>query len=147
MNLEVKHTGFVKDGKFVPDNPEYLKWDIANFDGQPIELIVKGRKLTRSLRMNSYYWGVVVRELVRFFNQENTFDRVVNAEFVHEILAVKFLGTRKIVLPGSEVVEIRESTASLDNQEFIAFFENVRAWANEFFSLDIPEPNEELRND
>lgn len=144
MKLEVRHTGMVKGGKFRPDNADFFKHDVASFEGQLIEVMIIGRRNTRSLRMNRYYWGVVVRMLVDFFNQENTFGRHVNAEYVHEILAVKFLGTKKIMMPDHEIIEVRESSTDLDNQDFINYFENVRMWALELFNLDIPEPNEQL---
>lgn len=144
MKLKITHTGTIHHGHGLPwiqyDNANYFAYCLTEFVGQTVEVTVKGVKLTRSQRMNRYYWGVVIKMLCDFFNQENTFGRKAQPEFVHELLKVKFLGTRKIMLPGSEVVEITESSAGLTNTEFIAYFENVRAWALELLSLDIPLP-------
>lgn len=139
---ELRHTGVVNNGKLQLHNRELFDWDIENFNGKEVELIIKGVKNTRSLQMNKYYWGVVIHSAQQAFNKENTFDRKVSPEFVHELFKYKFLGTRKIAIPGSEVVEVVNSTTETDNQEFIAYFENIIAWCAEWLGIEIPKPNE-----
>lgn len=140
--VAVRHTGKVKAGKLILDNRELFLWDIENYEGKNVELILKGVKNTRSLRMNAYYWAVQIKSLTDYFNKEQTFNRKVNADEVHELMKMKFLGTIVWNLPNGDEMESVETSKGLDNTEFIAYFENIIVWAAEMFSLTIPKPNE-----
>ncbi len=138
----VRHTGKIKRGKLILDNRELFLWDLETFEGKTVELIIKGVKNTRSILMNSYYWGVVIKSLTNHFNKEQTFNRKIDIEEVHEIMKLKFLGTVVWDLPHGEVMESVESSKKLNNTEFIAYWENIIVWAAEMFSLTIPKPRE-----
>ena len=140
---DLRHTGKVVNGKLQLDNKELFLWDIENFDGKNVELVIKGVKNTRSLQMNSYYWGVVIKSATDHFNKEMTFDKKVSPDFVHELFKYQFLGTKKIQVPGGQIVEVLNSSADTDNQEFIAYFENIIKWCAEYLGIEIPLPNEE----
>ena len=141
--VTVRHTGKVKGGKLTLDNRELFSWDLENFEGKTVELVIKGVKNTRSLKLNRYYWGVLMKALVDYFNKEQTFNRKVNAYEVHELMKMKFLGTIVWNLPNGEEMESVETSKDLDNTEFIAYWENIIAWSAEMFSITIPKPNEE----
>lgn len=141
--VTVRHTGKVQRGKLILDNRELFHWDIENHEGKNVELILKGVKNTRSLRMNNYYFGVVIKSLADHFNKEQTFNRKVNIDEVHELMKMKFLGTIVWNLPNGEEIESVEMSKNLDNVEFIAYFENIIVWSAEMFGLTIPKPNEE----
>jgi len=141
--VTVRHTGKIQRGKLILDNRDMFLWDLENFEGKTVELIIKGVKNTRSILMNSYYWGVVLKSLVDYFNKEQTFNRKVNVDEVHELMKMKFLGTIVWDLPNGEIMESAEMSKNLDNTEFIAYFQNIIAWSAEMFGLKIPLPNEE----
>lgn len=142
-DLTVKHTAKFQDGKLILNNKELFLWDLENYKGKEIELVIKGVKDTRSNQMNRYYLGVIIKALTDYFNKEQTFNRKITAEEVHELMKMKFLGTVVFDLPNGEVMEAVETSKNLDNTEFIAYFENIIVWAAEMFSLIIPKPNEE----
>lgn len=140
--VAVRHTGKVQKGKLILDNRELFSWDLENFEGKTVELIIKGVKNTRSLLMNRYYFGVVLKSLADYFNKEQTFNRKIDIEEVHELMKLKFLGTTVWDLPNGEVLEAVESSKKLSNTEFISYWENIIVWAAEMFSITIPKPRE-----
>ena len=142
-DLTIKHTAKYQDGKLVLNNKELFLWDLENYKGKDIELIIRGVKDTRSNRMNRYYWSVIMKALTDYFNEEQTFNKKINTEEVHELMKMKFLGTIFWDLPHGETMEAVESSKKLTNTEFISYFENIIAWAAELFDLQIPKPNEE----
>lgn len=144
MSRKIEHIGEVKNGKLQLDNKDIFKEDLQQFEGNVVEVIVKGRRNTRSLRMNRYYWGVVIRLVQKQFNEDNTFGKRVDSEFVHDFFKYKFLGTKKILGPDKQLVEVLDTTTDTDNKEFIAFFESIIAWCAEFLHLEIPYPHEEI---
>lgn len=144
MKNEIIHYGIVKDGKLVPDNPDFLKWDITNFEGATVEIKITAKRLTRSLLMNAYLWGAVYPPLVNYFNDQQTFNRKVDKDYVHSICKGMFIGWDNATMPDGTQIPIESRSAELDNQEFIAYFENIIAWSAEIFGLEIAKPNERL---
>ncbi len=140
--VAVRHTGKIQRGKLILDNRELFLWDLENFEGKTVELIIKGVKNTRSLNMNSYYWAVVMASLTKYFNEEQTFNKKVDINITHALMKDRFLGDNIWTLPNGEELKEPEGSSGLSNQEFIDYFENIIAWAAEMFGLEIPKPNE-----
>ena len=140
--MKPKHTGTVKNGKLKLDNREFFVWDVQNFDGKDVELIIKGVRNTRSNRMNRFYWGVIIDTLVNYFNQEKTFGEVVSREAVHDLMKCKFLGMHRVFLPDGQPVDVVNSSRNLSNKEFIDYFEEIIRWADQHLSVHIPLPDE-----
>jgi len=141
-DLTIRHTAKVQRGKLVMDNRELFKWDMENYEGKYIELVIKGVKYTRSSRMNRYYWGVIMKSLTNYFNKEQTFNKKIDVETVHELMKMRFLSTNIWTMSNGDEMEAVESSKNLNNEEFIAYFENIIAWSAEMFGLVIPLPNE-----
>lgn len=137
MNTQPIHLGIIKDGKFVPENADWFKEDLAAFEGKKIEVIVKEAK--RADEFNRYYWVGIVKTFTDFFNQEKSFGRNVNKEFVHELLAAKFLGFTQQTVPGGEVVMMRTPSRNLNTREFWEYVTYCKQWGEEFFNLNFPE--------
>ena len=138
------HTGYMKQGKFIPDNPDWFKSDLCGFEGMYIQVIVK--ECSRSKPQNNYYWGVVNKIFTDFFNKEKSFGRVVSKDFVHEILTTKFLGVMKQTIPGGEIIELRRSSKNLSVKEFSDFIEYCMQWGDELFGLSFSAPPEKIKN-
>lgn len=141
MNLTPVHLGVIKDGKFLPDCPEFFKEDLRALEGLDIAVTVNVVRRTRSLELNKFYWGFVIRPMVEFFNREKTFQRVVTSEFIHELMKSKFLGTEKIPIAG-EIIEKVNSSRSLSNADFKDYVDYIIAWANELFNIGLDWPAE-----
>lgn len=140
--MKVVHTGVVVGGKLVPDNPHLLKEAIASLNECDVRIEISPMRGTRTQRMNRYYWGVLIANLVDFFNTEKTFGKAVDSELVHELLKVKFLGTKKVLIPGNEVIEVVNSSAKLSVEDFQDYCETIIAWAADTLNVSLPLPGE-----
>ena len=141
--LTIRHIAKFQNGKLILDNLTLFQWDLENYKGKDIELIIKGVKDTRSSRMNRYYFGVIMKALTDHFNKEQTFNKKIDAETTHNLMKDRFLGKIFGMLPNGRAIEATESSKGLTNEEFISYFENIIAWSAELFGLIIPKPNEE----
>lgn len=142
--MEIKHTIRIIDGKPQWENAELFAWDVSCLSGFAV-VTVKGIRITRSKLMNAYYWSVVVPMIVKAVNEQNTLDRVVDKDFMHDVLKTMFLWTDEVTPPGHhESISVLAKSSELNNQEFIQFWENARTWALEFLGIDIPEPNKDF---
>lgn len=141
MNLTPLHLGHVENGQFVPDHPEHYQFDMQGLEGRDVAVSVKVVRRTRSLELNKFYFGQIVRPLTDFFNREKTIGRIVDTDFVHELLKAKFLGLEKVIVAG-ELVEKINSSRKLTNKEFVDYCEFCMAWINELFNLNLDWPPE-----
>lgn len=91
-------------------------------------LCLKYATKRRTTPQNAYYFGVVVRDITKAFQEAGN---DMDEQDVHEYLKDE-VGklTRYAVLPGSgEIVTIKGSTRRLTTIEFEQYLEKVRAWA------------------
>lgn len=123
----VKLYGKVEKGKLTFTRPDLVSYQISIING-PVEMTIKEKRATRSLRQNAYYWGVVIPILGGYFGYD--------AEEMHEALKFHFLRVHTNILP-----TVR-STASLNISEFIEYIDKVIHWAATEFSITIPLPDE-----
>jgi len=66
-------------------------------------------------------------------------------EATHDLIKLKFL--KEVILTNEEtgeVVERVKSTTELSTSQFMDFIAEIRIFTNEYFGVDIPEPNENL---
>lgn len=129
MNLTPIFFGTVTAGKLTLNDDKAFKQHIASFEGA-VQLTLKKKKNQRSMRQNSYYWGVVVNILASHFGYE--------PDEMHEALKFQFLRAGDVRLP-----TVR-STAELNTAEFEDLMSRIRRWAAMEFQINIPEPNEDL---
>lgn len=107
-------------------------------DGEYL-LTVEKAHATRSLQANAFYWGVVIEAIARHTEQP--------AGDIHEFCKQQFL-PKKLALADKNG-EIHDdgtilggSTTKLNKVEFYEYCEQIRAWALDFFGLDIPTPDQ-----
>jgi hypothetical protein len=133
----LNYKGIIKNKQFIPDDPAAFTDKFNRYkDGERCIIDVKKIKATRSILLNNYYWGVIIK----YISDETGQDQ----NDVHEILKQMFLEP-KIVKFGGVNHTIPASTASLDNEYFIIYANEIRDWASQFLNLYIPEPNEYLK--
>jgi hypothetical protein len=139
---KISSDGKIRNGRLILSHPDYFKVLLSELGDGDAEITVSRQVTTRSSRMNRYYFGVVIGSLVKYFNEEMTFDQKVDADIVHEIFKAKFLNRGTTTMPDGEVLQLTASTSSLTNAEFIAYWESIQMWAAEYIGLYIPSPNE-----
>ena len=105
-----------------------------------IKLERKGSK--RSSPQNRYYWGCVIREIaIRLHDLGHQW---LTDEDVHDMMKLKF-NHEQIVSEHGEVLELPKSTTTLTKLQFAEYVDNIRMWASSFLSIDIPDPNADLK--
>jgi len=95
---------------------------------------LKKYRKNRSVRENSYYWGVIIKELCSFTGFQ--------PDEMHEVLKMKFLRDDKTIRATGELVPGFKSTKTLNTAEFEAYCEAIRVFALADLDCYIPLPNE-----
>ena len=125
-------SGKIENGKLRITERDKFDIYLSRFEGKDIDLIVekKGLARTRTLRENSYYWGVVLKLI--------SDEAGHSADDIHDYCKAKFLS--KIVMKE----KVSGSTKKLSTIKFEEYLENIRRWASIELSCVIPLPNEVL---
>jgi hypothetical protein len=81
----------------------------------------------RSLKINKYYWGVVLRYISDYSGHSTA--------YLHEVFKEEFVPQVKF----RDDFEL--STADMTNIEIMAYIEKIREWAFGFDKINIPDPD------
>lgn len=115
---------------------------INSFEGKDVLITLEKPKKKRSNPQNAFYYGVVI-PIVQ--NALRDAGYVMTNEATHDLIKLKFL--KEVILTNEEtgeVVERVKSTTELSTSQFMDFVAEIRQFTNEYFGVDIPEPNENL---
>ena len=114
--------------------------DVMKFKGKAIEIIIKQRG-KRGVKMNSYVWGVVYKEVQMALNDlGNEF----TVDDIHEWCKQEF-NSINIIGEGGEVIGKKGgSTSALNNSEHIEYWQKIRTWSLDFLKIDIQLPKQKL---
>ena len=108
------------------DRPQDYARFMWSLKGQPVELILRKRKVQRSSKANARYWGYVVPAIAEATGYTN--------EEAHEALKHHLLKE-----PGDvPLVKVR-STATLSVEEFSAYTERCQVLGAEMFGIEWQE--------
>lgn len=122
MNIIVKNNAII-------NREGFKKWLSTANDG---DYTVKKSESLRSIQLNKYYWGVVIK----IFSGELGWDK----DDTHVFFKDMFL-KENIVVGGNEVTKIPE-TKNLTNQQFIQYCKEIQLYASVEHRINIPDPNE-----
>lgn len=104
--------------------------------------ITKQRKV-RTLNQNDWLWGCVYPILL-----DGLLDvgwEFTSVEQVHEFFKKQMAQDKVVNFTTGEIVEIPKSTATMDTQQFSMYVDALRAYADEFLNVTIPEPDKNWR--
>lgn len=127
-----KFPATVENGKLQLNDPESFKtWIATNLQGE-VTVTVEKRRKTRSLKQNSYGYGVVLKELSEFTGY--------TVGEVKEV-AKKELGfVRYIQLHDRPPREVTRSSATFSTVEWEEYMRFLRQWGDEC-GIYIPDPS------
>jgi len=109
-------------------------------DGERVKITIEKVYSKRSGQQNKYYWGVVVAVLLfEVNNQGNEMSR----DELHEELLKKFAPKKEIKNKNGEFFEVPMRSKEMNKSQMSDFTNDVRRWAAEFWSCNIPDPNEQ----
>ena len=122
------HTGTVKNGKLVPDDPALFCKAFYQHEGGRVNVTVEKYTKKRTTQQNRYLNGVVYEIIADW--SDNTRDDI------HEAMKSMFLVPKEIC-----GVVVAGSTTGLTTAEFNDYVEKIRAWATQQ-GVYIPNANE-----
>lgn len=102
-------------------------------EGQTFTVYVCDKKPTRSIQQNKYYWGIVIDCISSHLGYEPS--------EVHELMKYMFNYKRYKKVDGTRM-QVGQSTAKLNKQEFSLYVEQIIGWAADEMNLHIPSTQE-----
>lgn len=124
-------------------NRNLLMEAIASFEGKDVIVKIEKAKKKRSNPQNAYMWGVVI-PLMREALKES--GHTMTNEMVHELLKLRFLKESILVNEETgECVERIKSTQELSTTQMMEYFIDIQKFAMEYFGVNIPDPNEDIK--
>lgn len=138
MASRVPFVGTIKGGKLHLDmRAEFDRYVAAAFkDGARVTVDVKRFAKKRTIKQNSYWWGVVITRLMLAINGNKGTKE--ERKRLHAGIMMKFFP----MVEENGVTTYRSST-TLTTIECSDLKERVQAWAMEEYNCYIPDPNEE----
>jgi hypothetical protein len=113
-------------------------------DGSYMMEVVK-LKRGRTLNQNEYLWGCVYPILLDALLDAGW--EFTSLEQVHEFFKRMIARERIVNYNTGEIIEIPNSTATMDTVQFSAYVDKLKEYANEFLGVVIPQPNKHWRNE
>lgn len=115
---------------------------IRSFEGADVLITLEKQKKKRSNPQNAFYYGVIIPIVQNCLRDAGY---IMTNEATHDLIKLKFL--KEVILTNEEtgeVVERVKSTTELSTSQFMDFVAEISIFTNEYFGVNIPEPNENL---
>jgi hypothetical protein len=134
-----QYAGEVRGGKWrlTGDARKRLNADLAKRKDGPVWMELHTAAQLRTLRQNAWWWGCVVREVARCWQQASGAELPHSPKTVHGALMRATFGTVSTPL-GEE----RRSSTDLTTKEFTHLIDETRAYLLERFGVVVPNPDE-----
>jgi hypothetical protein len=132
INSKVENGQLIANRKAITDA-------IKSFEGNNIVITMEKRKKKRSNNQNSYYWSVIIPFMQQGFT--DVFGEYFSIQECHEALKGRFLFKELINEESGEVIRMPKSTTELTTVEMELYHDQIRLFATEFLSIEIPLPN------
>lgn len=108
-------------------------------------LTITKQRRGRTLNQNDWLWGCVYPILLDGLLDAGW--EFTSVEQVHEFFKKQMAQDKVVNYSTGEIVEIPRSTATMDTQQFSMYVDALRAYAEEFLNVTIPEPNKNWRTE
>jgi len=116
---------------------------INSFEGQNVIVTIEKAKKKRSNPQNAYYWGVLIGLTIEGI--KNEWGEIWGIEKTHEFLKGKFLFFERVNEITGEIVKTPKSTTENTTTEQENYHTEIRMFLKEWFNVDAPLPNEEIK--
>lgn len=133
--MKAETTAYVKDGILFFRNKAFIEGYCIKSGVTEFDVTIENKKKHRSVQQNRWYWAAIkiLADHTGYTSNE-----------MHEVCKLKFLKVELVNEKTGEVLEYVKSTTDLSTTEFSVYMDELRLWAAENFSLEIPLPNEQL---
>jgi hypothetical protein len=153
---EIKIDGFIENGLLNIPDKNGLSHMISLMNDMKVEIIIRKKRVLRSLPQNAYYWSVIIPAIqneIKNLGERLTLKETeswimdyllsTDSDFVHSFLKQKFIDKMQVDESTGEVIEIKNpSTKRMNKEEFSDYLNRVIQFANETLQIYIPSPNE-----
>lgn len=139
--MKVKIDSIVKGGK-LGRNRNVLVKSLKEFEGKDITITIEKKRKQRSNDQNAYYWGVIIK-LIQLAIIESWGEKK-DSKQIHELLKRELNYIERHNESTGEIIKDAKSTTENSTAEQEIFHENCRRFANEWFNIIIPLPNEQM---
>lgn len=116
---------------------------INHYEGKEIVLTIDRAKKKRSNPQNAYYWGLLIPITMAAIKDE--WGEVWTKEVTHDFYKMKFLFTERVNEDTGEVLRIPKSTTENTTTAQEDYHAEIRIFLKEWFNVDCPLPNEDLK--
>jgi len=130
--LNHKHLGTFKDGKFIPDNPDFLKKDIQSMNEKKGYLIAVPYTKMKSHNQNKYYWAVIIKRLGEYWG--------TSPQETHQAISNQFL--QQTIREGMPPIIKSTAMAEWSTGDWEEYCTMLRTWAANDFGVRIETPDE-----
>ena len=138
----------VVDGLLVPYEDLQYQNELRKLEGHDVAVTIQSIRI-RSSPQNRYYWGTLlymIREELESSGYQAgdlAAGRVGNLtrDLIHEVMKELF-AKQELYHPetGQVIALTKRSTRDMSTKEFKSYIDNIRQWAAENLSLDVPDP-------
>lgn len=137
MAFSLTFAGVVKNGLFIPDNPDrYALW-LKGHESKRVQVGVRLERPLRSSQGNRYLWGVCYATIAAETGNDPT---TVHMGLKREAVRLGVLPPQYLHL-GDRVIE-SEPTTVVPSDVFARYVDWLRAYSASELHISIPEPNE-----
>ena len=134
----------VLNGKLVR-NKSMIVNAVKHFEGKEVVLVIKLKKKFRSLKQNSYYFGVIIPLAVKAISDE--WGEVWSKNKTHEFFKNRFLFDERVNEETAEIIQIPKSTTDNSKKEQEEYHLKCVEFLREWFNVEVPLPNENIKID
>jgi len=155
---EVSTYGNIKDGILMMSRKTDFDDNVKLLGDCQVKVIVKKLYKKRSTRtynedtgeadgygQNGYYWYIVVNLFCEGWKE--AYGEPISMDKAHSILKNECNYTERVNMKTGEILKDPQSTADKTTVEFEEYLDRCRKWIFEWFSIEVPLPNEHCGND
>lgn len=136
LPIKIENNEFASNLNMVADILEH-------YNGNTIDVIFKKRSNKRSNKQNGYYWGVI--NPIFQNNIKEMWGELWSKDDVHEFLKNNCNYKEYVNEETGEIIRKTKSTTENSTAEQEMFHEKCRRLSEEFFNVEIPLPDQELK--
>ena len=141
------HTGIVKNGRFLCDNPDWLACDIESLEGLNISVTYKEVRSGKcgSDPLRKYYHAVLLSTITAHHKKEKLFPNPTK-ERIHKAICAQFLGVDKYyTLEGTQMEEPISTTTLQTKSEWYDFTMQIHSFVVTEYGFHIPPPRQDYK--
>jgi hypothetical protein len=134
MDFKYRHTGKIKDGKRVYDDPNLLQRHLLSLEGEDFEEYTRKKRVSATGDQMNFYIGVVLKEAHR----HNEFIHYESPKRLHDLVFAPIFLTEYIVADGKLKTKTRK-LSELNKDEMWELTERVIAYLLTEYGIEIAE--------